>query len=790
MASLRRARSQIRGEPDEYAAGGVGGGGGGTSVNIVDPMIAKLPLDGVNLKFLKRLLSFSAKFDPDYELTVAEILEKIVIPTTIQSKKSLARYLKAEYFEEVEPRLAVSYSQNCVKEADVYVIYARSLSFYDFINCLECYAENNLKEGELKKNKNDVYFWIDIFSANQFIDISPDLLTSINYKIIGKIRSTCIVMLPFDGAEVLSRSWCLYELFVASLHKKKLNFLFLKSKYIQFEKSIFNSFEFLKNACCTRVMIESSECYSDPERAIIIAALQDMHVDGIKGVDESINQYIIDQFYDRSIASIKSYLKRLGTEILDIQNRYSSNSVCLNVFVVGDGRDETNLNTVPLQLQETTALLTLAVVYFQRGDLENATTTYVGLLETHNHIINVDHPSIGSVYNNLGILYKRLGDFGNSKHYYKKALRLKKALYGKHHESYIATCINLAMLNKALGKLSDALALLLQVYSDMENIYGEKSRESIKVVELVIEIHIELNKLDDAISFLKLCLEIHLIHSGAKHVDTINIYESLGVFVARAGDINGGVAILEQTLESRIELFGENHQSVIDSLCRLAVMKQQLRKMTESLVLFTRVYNCISSHTAFDNQGRFCMESLGDINAERMNFDGAIFFYEKAFESSRKELGAHEDTYRISYKLGDTYISAEKYDQCEPLFKFSFEGRHKLLGDTHPSTLESQFALANSLVIQFKYQEARITYSYLLRTFESIYGPDSSHAIDALDALAVVYTKLGQVQAAKETYARIIKHYDVDASGGNDPNRSRDAALHYTKLLNNIFDGT
>ena len=184
------------------------------------------------------------------------------------------------------------------------------------------------------------------------------------------------------------------------------------------------------------------------------------------------------------------------------------------------------------------------------------------------------------------------------------------------------------------------------------------------------------------------------------------------------------------------------------------------------------------------------MESLGDINVARERSDDAIFYYEKAFESSRIELGAHEDTFRISYKLGDTYISAEKYDQCEPLFKFSFEGRHKLLGATHPSTLESQFALANSLAIQFKYQEARVTYSYLLSTFESLFGADSTHALDVLDALAVVYAKLGHVEVAKETYARIIKHYEECDGGGKGPSRDREAALRYTKLLSHLFDKT
>ena len=73
----------------------------------------------------------------------------------------------------------------------------------------------------------------------------------------------------------------------------------------------------------------------------------------------------------------------------------------------------------------------------KNGQHNDAIEYYLSALSILEKYIKFDHPSIGSVYNNLGLEYEAIGDKEKAIHYTEKALKTYRGFSGKDDDPIV-----------------------------------------------------------------------------------------------------------------------------------------------------------------------------------------------------------------------------------------------------------------------------------------------------------------------------------------------------------------
>ncbi|MFH0983178.1 MAG: serine/threonine-protein kinase, partial [Planctomycetota bacterium] len=129
----------------------------------------------------------------------------------------------------------------------------------------------------------------------------------------------------------------------------------------------------------------------------------------------------------------------------------------------------------------------------------------------------------------------------------------------------------------------------------------------------------------------------------------------------------------------------------------------------------------------------------------------------RAAESLGTQLGSQPELEAaLRNTIGMTYIGLGLYAQAEPHLRSARSTRSRLLGETHPETLETQTNLAATLKELGQLPEAEALVQHTLETRRSGLGPDHRLTLDAMNQLADVLQRQGRVAEAETLWRKTL----------------------------------
>jgi tetratricopeptide (TPR) repeat protein len=262
------------------------------------------------------------------DLSVRDVCEMHVVPATANAGVSYVEYLRRstsansnrptsfshKLFAALTSRRQQPDTALATKTASTYLCYSWACKFLDVVDCLELLAKSNKnvagKDGDDETNPGEFTVWMDLFCFNQHHSSKSDDSeenghnTDLPAEIQTIIRTIGSVSMVFTDIQqlqtfnlslilsnqvsdessvcVFTRTWCLFELFVASICGCRCKCLFPSTElYTEFAE-LFSPSAQQNNLPSVRAMLIAylslfnSACYVPSDRRILLQSALDL----------------------------------------------------------------------------------------------------------------------------------------------------------------------------------------------------------------------------------------------------------------------------------------------------------------------------------------------------------------------------------------------------------------------------------------------------------------------------------------------------------------------------------
>ncbi|KAI9780438.1 MAG: hypothetical protein M1839_006712 [Geoglossum umbratile] len=153
--------------------------------------------------------------------------------------------------------------------------------------------------------------------------------------------------------------------------------------------------------------------------------------------------------------------------------------------------------------------------------------------------------------------------------------------------------------------------------------------------------------------------------------------------------------------------------------------------------------------------------NLGGLYADQGKLDEAEKMYQRALQGKEKVWGPdHTSTLGTVNNLGSLYADQGKLDEAEKMYRRALQGYEKAWGPDHTSTLDTVNNLGILYKSQGKLDEAEKMYQRALQGKEKAWGPDHTSTLDTVNNLGLLYADQGKLDEAEKMYERALQGYE------------------------------
>jgi len=150
-------------------------------------------------------------------------------------------------------------------------------------------------------------------------------------------------------------------------------------------------------------------------------------------------------------------------------------------------------------------------------------------------------------------------------------------------------------------------------------------------------------------------------------------------------------------------------------------------------------------------------QTIGNTYDDLGLYPEALRQLERALELRRRELGEeHPDTLASMFALGWVYQMTSKYDKAEPLLARTLEVRRRVLGESHSTTLSAMSGLGFLYERQGKYAKAEPLLLESLELQRRTLGEENINTVTTQDHLSVVYARQGKYSQAEALQTQVL----------------------------------
>jgi tetratricopeptide (TPR) repeat protein len=309
-----------------------------------------------------------------------------------------------------------------------------------------------------------------------------------------------------------------------------------------------------------------------------------------------------------------------------------------------------------------------------------------------------DHPTTGTLLNNLALLYQRQGHYADAEPLYKRALAIYEKAHGPEHAHVATNLNNLADLYQKQGRYSAAEPLYKRALAIREKALGPEHPSV-------------------ATTFNNLAF----------------VYQKQGRFAEAEPLYRRAVAIWEKALST-------DHPSIVTSLNNLARLYQAQGRFGDAEHLYTRVLAIVEKARGSGNAAvATSLNNLVGLYKLQGRFSAAVPLQERSLAIQENALGRyHRQVAASVHNLAYLYDRVGRYAAAEPLFERAAAIWEKTVGPNHPELANTLYNLASLYHAQRRYGEAEPLYRRCLSIRQKALGPNHPLVVATLDDLALV----------------------------------------------------
>lgn len=407
-------------------------GGGSSVVFLTDPPLSSqastspskkprpFPNAGVRFSALPEFIEACGGLAKLQGLTTAEVVKTHILPMTASFKSSFCDMLAKKHHK-------------AVGASTVYVCHTWSSPFLDTVDAL--------KEHFASQCITDAIIWMDIFSINQHEAPQLDFhWWAYTMKgAIQQIGSTLLVLPAWDEPTCLSRSWCLYEVFLTLQKKGKVTVVFPVSQRALFFQNIYYPRTAFRLAS---IDMESSQCSQPSDQASMHNTIR--QTVGFAAINETVNAFLRQWLIDL----INQELNHLSS---DDSLRFVSQYI-------------------------------LAELYCQSRNLSAAKPLFVECMHSWKEHLGCDHENTLRAIHSLGSLFLLLGEFDRAEPLFIECVHRYEEKLGGEHLHAINAVSQLAKLYDKQCKYDQAEKLYQQCCDAYRHVLGDHDLHTVQNV--------------------------------------------------------------------------------------------------------------------------------------------------------------------------------------------------------------------------------------------------------------------------------------------------------------------
>jgi tetratricopeptide (TPR) repeat protein len=583
---------------------------------------------------------------------------------------------------------------------------------------------------------------------------------------IGSVKHTFAVLLPWAKSALYADKWCLFELYLSSIHECRLTVAIPQADAEKIDDQMLGPKARELGEEFAAVDFGGAKL-TPPSLAVDLGSAAAIDALAVKTLKSNENKVENEK---KGISDAVMY-KRVNIEIIDSLKRWL------------DQRIEQVIDEALDLLEE---LVHDANKSFAEGRMEEAEGLFQRSYDGCSILLGPEHEDTLAVQHEFGVICKKANNLQKAEDMLQAAVTGREKAIGKDNLETINSVMMLAEVKHLRGSLQESEALYERAMKSVAKEFGEKHELYLACLQAIAALHVERGRADEAEASLRRVMEaLHAAH-GPDHPDTLAATHALAVFYSER-DMNDAAEPLYKTAyEGRARTLGEADAGTLVSMSALAETYRKLGRTAEAEDVYRRLIPL--SERAFGSTHADTLSScnnLASILSDRGEIVDAERFYRQAYDGRLKTIGPeHPRTLGTMNNLAVLLINTKdpaKKQEGEKLLLEVLERREKALGMSNRDTCATATYLAGHFKDTQRYAAAEALYRDVVDGRIEDVGLYNSQTLHAVTNLALMLTVMDKLKEADEEYARALDIHDR-LNAKDDPGRLK-VMSNYGALL-------
>jgi len=313
--------------------------------------------------------------------------------------------------------------------------------------------------------------------------------------------------------------------------------------------------------------------------------------------------------------------------------------------------------------------------------------------------------------------------------------------------------------SEARGKSITAREILDKGAKEIDGTLADQPELQARLMTTMGDVYRKLGLYSQGETLLEQALETRRGLYGDDHPDTLRSMNSLADLYLEQGRYDEAEPLYLVTIETRKRVLGDDHPGTLSSMGNLALLLFRQGRYDEAEPLYLDTIEIQKRVLGDDHASTLgSMGNMASLYLDQGRYDEAEPLYLETLETQKRVLGDdHPDTLISMGNLANLYVDQGRYDEAEPLYLETLEIQKRVLGDDHPDTLISMGNLANLYNDQGRYDEAEPLYLETLETQKSVLGDDHPYRLTSTNNLANLYREQGRYDEAEPFYLETLE---------------------------------
>ncbi len=282
----------------------------------------------------------------------------------------------------------------------------------------------------------------------------------------------------------------------------------------------------------------------------------------------------------------------------------------------------------------------------------------------------------------------------------------------------------------------------------------EKGFDGPPVVEAAVrrslaEAYWGLGSYDDSLRHRARALSLRRSAQGPEHPETLREMVELGVSECRLGHLDAAQRLLDQGLPAALRVLGPDDRETLRFRTLEGRIAQGRGDLERSETVFAEVLAATRRVAADDDLEIARAANDLSVVQGRLGRPGRVEAQRIVYEAYRRHYGDdYADTVTALANLAFTIAVQGRLAEAEPLLREVLERRGRILGKTHPRTLQDATALSGLLRRRGRLDESRALAEEAYRGIVAALGDEAFETLQIRTNLARVLRAQGELEPA------------------------------------------